>query len=129
MVAPARFDKYDPVSGGFRAPLAADWLDADVGVVIGVEMDANGRLAKSNDVTNCKGVVALGKKRLAGEPIDVMQNGEIVAVPGLTAGTDYYMSATGVLTATAPGAGVNGIYIGHTCEADRLVVRWQKVQG
>lgn len=126
---PARFDKYDPDSGGTRARLAADWLDADVGQVRGVKLDGNGRAAKSDSVTNAKGVVALGKKRFAGEPIDIMQHGDIVDVTGLAAGTDYYLAANGTLTATAPGAGVNGLYVGFTVEADRLVVRFQKVQG
>lgn len=126
---PARFDKYDPVSGGCRARLAADWLDADVGAVRGVKLDGNGRVVKADSVTNGKGLVALGKKRLAGEPVDVMQHGEIVDITGLAAGTDYYIAANGTLTATPPGAGVNGIYAGFTVEADRLVVRVQKVQG
>lgn len=129
MAAPARFDKYDPDSGGTRARLAADWLDADVGVVRGVKLDANGRAVKSDSVTNGKGVVALGKKRLAGEPIDIMTHGEIVEVAGLTAGTDYYLAANGTLTNAGPAAGVNGVYVGFTVEADRLVVRVQKVQG
>jgi hypothetical protein len=126
---PARFDKYDPVSGGTRARLAADWLDADVGVVRGVALDANGRAIKNTTVTNGKGVIALGKKRLAGEPIDIMTYGEIVDVTGLVAGTDYYLAANGTITTVGPAAGVNGIYVGFTVEADRLVVRVQKVQG
>lgn len=128
-MAAARFDKYDPVSGGTRARLASDWLVGDVGVVRGVKLDANGRAVKSDSVTNAKGVVALGKQRLAGEPIDIMTSGEIVEITGLAAGTDYYLAANGTLTATAPGAGVNGLYVGFTVEADRLVVRFQKVQG
>lgn len=126
---PARFDKYDPDSGGTRSKLAADWLDADVGAVRSVKLDGNGRALKSTAVTDGKGVVALGKKRFAGEPVDIMTHGEIVDVPGLIAGTDYYQAANGTLTATPPGAGVNGNYVGFTVEADRLVVRWQKVQG
>lgn len=128
-MAQARFDKYDPNNGGTRARLAADWLDADVGAVRVVKLDANGRALKSDSVTNGKGVVALGKKRLAGEPIDIMTSGEIVEVAGLAAGTDYYAAANGTITNAAPGAGVNGLYIGFTVEADRLVVRVQKVQG
>lgn len=135
MAAPARFDKYDPVSGGFRARLAADWLDADVGAVKAVRLDGNGRVVKGSGTTAatplCRGVIALGKKRLAGEPVDVMTDGEIVEVPGLAAGTIYYTptDATGTLTATPPGAGINMIQIGHTVEADRLVVRVHQVQG
>jgi hypothetical protein len=126
---PARFDKYDPDSGGTRAKLAATWLDADVGQVRGVALNGSGLAIKSATLVDAKGVVALGKKRFSGEPIDIMQNGDIVDVPGLIAGTDYFMAANGTLTATPPGAGINGIYVGFTVEADRLVVRWQKVQG
>jgi hypothetical protein len=46
------------------------------------------------------------------------------------AGTKYYLDVTaGRLTATAPGAGVNAFYVGHTVEATRLVVRAGLAQG
>jgi len=125
----ARFDKVDPYAGGFRGLLNADWLLADVGVVRGVSLNGSGRLVKGGTLTNQKGLVALGKIRLAGEPIDAMTNGEIVECAGLAAGTDYYLATDGTLTATAPATGVNGVYVGFTVEADRLVVRLQKVQG
>lgn len=125
----ARFDKYEPHVGGFRARLAANWLDADKGVLIAVGLDANGRVVKGAGNAGCLGVVALGKARQAGDPIDTMTAGEIVDCTGLTAGTDYYVSAAGVITDVPMAAGVNGFYLGHTVEADRLVVRWQRFQG
>ena len=83
-----RFDKYDPINGGFRARLAANWLTGDVGVLIAVGIDANGRALKGVGNTGFKGVVALGKARQAGDPIDVMTSGEIVDCTGLVAGPE-----------------------------------------
>jgi hypothetical protein len=114
----ARFDKYEPHVGGFRARLAANWLLADVAVLIAVGLDANGRVVKGAGNAGCLGVVALGKVRQAGDQIDTMTFGEIVDCAGLTAGTDYYVSAAGAITDVPMATGVN-----------RLVVRWQRFQG
>ena len=74
----------------------------------------------------------------AGDIVDVMTSGEVVeldaadlqAATAPVAGTKYYLDTTaGRLTATAPGAGVNGLYIGTTVEASRLVVRCGMFQG
>lgn len=116
----ARFDKYEPHVGGFRARLAVNWLTGDVGALVAVGLDANGRALKTAPASGYLGVVALGKARMAGEPIDIMTSGEIVDVTGLVAGTKYYIDATtGAITTTATA----NIYLGHTVEADRLVVR------
>lgn len=126
----ARYDKYDPISGGFRAPLAADWTTAsgDVGVVRGVTLDGNGRVVKVAAADTAKGVLVIDQAKSAGDVVDVMTAGEIVEV-GLAAGTDYYVAANATLATTAPAAGANAVRAGHTVEADRLVVRVQKVQG
>ena len=50
-------------------------------------------------------------------------------VTGAAAGKKVYANAAGVLSVTPPGAGVNGYYVGHFVEADRLVLRWQEFQG
>lgn len=130
MALGAHYDKYDPISGGFRAPLAAAIADADPNVVRAVSLDANGRVVVGT-AANSGGVgVHVAHKALnAGDITDVMTHGEIVDVAGLVAGTTYYAAADGTLTATAPGAGVNGYKVGHTVEADRLVVRFGRVQG
>lgn len=126
----ARFDKYEPNVGGFRARLAANWLLADVAVLVAVGLDANGRVVKTTPASGYLGVVALGMVRTAGHQIDVMTAGEIVECAGLVAGTKYYVNATtGVVSATAPVAGTNAFYLGNTVEADRLVVRWAPFQG
>lgn len=126
----ARFDKYEPHVGGFRARLEAKWLLADVGVILGVGLNASGRVVKGAAATGVLGVLALGKVRNAQHVVDVMTSGEIVDCVGLTAGTVYYVNAaTGVLETTAPAIGVNKVRIGHTVEADRLIVRVETVQG
>lgn len=147
----ARYDKYEPIAGGFRAPLAAD-LTFDANGEFGpkvVSLDANGRVVvgtagqsgavgvvvknvpKYPGLGNIPGqvnvAVPIGGK--AGDIVDVMTSGEIVDIDGLAAGTAYYGAANGNIQAGAPAAGVNGYYVGSTVEAGRLVVRFQRVQG
>ena len=121
-----RYDKYDPVDGGFRAPLAAALSTLET--VKGVGLDANGRVtwgAAGN--SGFLGVLAISKAKATGDIVDVMTHGEIVDVDGLTAGTHYYLTNAGDLTNAAPAAGAGGYYVGHTVEADRLVVRFQRI--
>lgn len=146
-----RYDKYEPIAGGFRAPLAADLtfdaaghfgpkvvsLDTSGRVVVGTagNSGAVGVMIKNvpmyphmgNIPGQVNAAVPIGGK--AGNIVDVMTHGEIVGMTGLTPGTAYYAAADGSLTASAPAAGVNGYYVGSTVEADRLVVRFQRVQG
>lgn len=123
----ARYDKFEPKSGGFRAPLAADWASVDT--VIGVGLDANGRVVAGAGNSGIAGVFCTGRTHKAGAVVDVMTHGDIVKA-GLVAGTTYYASsADGTLGTAAPAAGANGTKVGHTVEADRLVVRVQQVQG
>ncbi len=138
----ARYDKYDPINGGFRAPLAAD-LTFDANGEMGpkaVSLDANGRVVvgtagqsgfvgvlvknvpKSPSLGNIAGAVQAGVPigGKAGDIVDVMTAGEIVDVPSLAAGTKYYAAADGSMNTT----NTNPI-IGWTVEAGRLVVRAQ----
>lgn len=136
----ARFDKYDGVTGGFRARLAADLtVDAEGSTgVKAVSLNATGRVVvgtagQSGGVgVICKNVpftpglgsiagtanlaVPIGGK--AGDAIDVMTDGEIVDVTGLAAGTKYYANADGTLGITS-----TNVFVGFTVEATRLVVR------
>lgn len=147
----ARFDKYEPIAGGFRAPLAADLtfdaaghfgpkavsLNTSGQVVVGTAGNSGGVgiLVKNvplyPNLGNIPGAinagVPIGGK--AGNIVDIMTHGEIVGVAGLNAGTTYYAAADGTLTATAPASGANGWKVGHTVEADRLVVRFAPTQG
>jgi hypothetical protein len=116
----ARYDKYEPMSGGFRAPLNADWLDADLNKVCPVSLNASGKVVKGTaGQSGFVGVLCLTKKRFANDVVDVMQDGEIVELTGLAAGTQYYALANGdgvSTTATLP-------KVGWTVEATRMVVR------
>jgi hypothetical protein len=115
----ARYDKYDPISGGFRAPLDANWGQALVGVPTGVGLNANGRIVAGAGNTGVLGVLVIDSVKNAGDIVDTMTSGEIVDVADLDAGTAYF-------AATADGvvSDVNtGTAIGHTVEATRLVVR------
>ena len=130
MALGAHYDKYDPISGGFRAPLAAAIADVDPNVVRGVSLDANGRVVVGTaGNSGFVGVIVAHRGMAANEIVDVMTAGEIVDVAGLVAGTVYYSAADGTLNATAPATGVNANKVGHTVEADRLVVRAARVQG
>lgn len=123
----ARYDKYNPYSGGFRAPLAADWLAADLGKPYGVGLNADGQVVKGNGATGILGVLVLTKAWPAGEVIDVMTAGEIVEFgptagdPGVdfgVAATNYASDEDGTIA-----AGTGEAHIGCTVEAQRLVVR------
>ena len=147
----ARYDKYDPINGGFRAPLAAD-LTFDAAGHYGpkvVSLNASGQVVEGTagqsggvgvliknvplfpNLGNIPGAVnaavPIGGK--AGNYVDVMTDGEIVGVPGLVAGQTYYAAANGTLTATAPTAGTHGWKVGHTVEADHLIVRFSPYTG
>lgn len=123
----ARFDKVDSATGNFRALAAADVAsENDYHVVIGVGLDTQGR-AVLRDAGNSGfvGVTTVDRtKRKAGAILDVMTDGEIVECDGLDPGTVYYLDANGDLVADGTGASVR---VGHTVEADRLVVRVQGV--
>ena len=131
----ARIDKYNPVSGGFRARLGFAPVAGEVGDVIGVTLDSSGLVQKAS-ATNAVGVICLSSLLAQGDVVDVMTHGEIVDVAasgeGVTtpaAGAAVYAGATGALSTTAPSpAGTNGVYVGSFVEAWRLVVRVQKMQ-
>ena len=122
-----RWDKTDPYDT-IRAPLNVAWLAADVGVIVGVGINASGKLVKGAGNTGVIGVVCLSKIRPAGHPVDILKRGEVVGgtevIVGTAAvaGTSYSISAAGVITATA--AGVRGT-LGFTVEVDRLIVDFQ----
>lgn len=130
----ARFDKYNPVSGGFRARLGFAPVAGEVGDVINVQINGSGEAVKGT-ATLCDGVICLSSLLNQGDVVDVMTAGEIVdidansAVTGFAKGALAYAAAAGAVGVTAPGAGINGVKIGRFIEAWRLVVRVQMVQG
>jgi hypothetical protein len=115
----ARIDKYDPVSGGFRAPLAGSW--AGQAAPLGVGLDTNGRVVPGAGTTGIIGVVCEPGPKAAGDIIDVMTAGELVEFAGV-AGTAYTANTTtGVITSGA--ASVTQNKVGFTSELSRLIVR------
>lgn len=126
----ARYDKYDPISGGFRAPLAADWAGA-LATPVGVGLDANGRVVPGAGNTGVIAVLVVDGRvdqvgartniKKAGDIVDCMTQGEIVDNTGLTAGTKYYAAAAAGAVSTTGTTGQTRV--GHTVEAGRLIVR------
>lgn len=123
----ARYDKYEPMGGGFRAKLAADFTTtSDFEKVWAVSINTSGLAVLKGAITaaNLRGVVVITGKKYAGDVIDIMTDGEIVelntpsviATPGVTM---YAAAADGALTATA----TSNFAIGFTVEAERLIVR------
>jgi hypothetical protein len=115
----ARYDKYEPFSGGFRAPLAAATTGGAQFTPVGVGLDANGRVVAGAGVSGIVGVYIPHALRSALDIVDVMTDGEIVEMTGLVAGTRYYAAtADGAISTTNTGKS-----IGFTVESTRLVVR------
>lgn len=120
----ARFDKYEPKGGGFRAPLAAD-QDATPGGVgdsdapIAVGLNSDGEVVPGEGNSGVVGVLCLTQSKRAGDIVDVMTDGDVVEFGG-TAGTAYFgATADGEISTGSTG----DVYLGHTVEANRLVVR------
>lgn len=131
----ARYDKYDPKVGGFRAHLAADWTDpADLGKVWPVGLNSSGLVVKGAGNTGIVGVLVITRKMKAGEePVDVMTSGEIVEFPTIAApaaaGSVIWAEPAGDFeVGVAADVAAASIRIGHTVESRagrgaRLVVR------
>ena len=134
----ARIDKYNGVTGGFRAHLAVDFPEADLEKVIPVGLDANGLVVRGGGQTGVLGVIVMTRAIKAGEePVDVMTAGEIVEFPSAAApaapGTVIYGEGTGDFeVGAAADVAAGAVRIGHTVESGqagsrrpgaRLVVR------
>jgi hypothetical protein len=121
----SRIDKYDPVSGGFRAKLNAALAAAEVGKLKAVSINGSGRVVIGGGATtDLEGVVCPVRAMAAGEPIDVMTAGEMAdatetAGTAFTAGSRIYGHADGTIDDTATA----GKLLGYTVELDRVVVR------
>lgn len=115
----SRFDKVEPKGGSFRAPLAFAIAAEDVGVVVGVGLDVDGRVVRGAGQSGIKGVICPSSPASAGDPIDVMTDGEIVDMDGLAAGTSYFAAAADGAVGTVN----TDTAVGFTVQAWRLVVR------
>lgn len=122
----SRIDKYDPVSGGFRAKLNAAVLAADAGKIQAVSLNSSGRVViGGTNLNDLVGVICPVGAMSAADVVDVMQAGEMAnatetAGTAFTAGAKVYAHADGTVNDTATA----GIKIGTTVELDRLVVRF-----
>jgi hypothetical protein len=141
-----RYDKYEPIAGGFRAKLQAALPLVNGGFFGAVSLNASGRVVPgSGGQTGIVGVlvknVARGPigqwdTRLNGgtpnpyapigaqalDAVDIMTMGEIVDLDKavFVAGSNVYAAADGSLSLTS---GTGKTLIGHTVEAGRLIVR------
>lgn len=114
----ARIDKYSGVGSGFRAPLAADW--AGQAAPVGCGLDVNGRVVPGAGQSGIMGVLCKPDAAKAGDPVDLMKDGELVEFAGV-AGTQYTaLTTTGAIAAVAPDA--THVVVGATVEATRLIV-------
>lgn len=125
----ARYDKYEPKGGGFRAPLAADMAEADIDTIKGVGLDVNGHLVIGAGETGIIGVFSAPRQLKAGEIADTMTDGDVVDVDDMSPGaTAFANPSDGVITESADGtdgAGT-GIRVGYVVgdrNGPRLVVR------
>jgi hypothetical protein len=131
----ARFDKVEPLSGSFRAPLNADWSSADLNKVVPVSLNTSGKIIKgTGGQTGFIGIVCItgtqvgsiwqGNK-FANDVVDVMQDGEVVELTGLIAGQRYFAAADGNSLVPASGTITGLQMVGWTVEATRMIIRCQ----
>lgn len=120
----ARYDKYDPKGGGFRAKLQSDLASTAAtgnGNPIAVGLNASGNVVPGESVTGIVGVLCTTRDMKAGDVVDVMKFGEIVELADVAAGKVVTgLTTTGALDDVA--ADTTHIRIGHSVEASRLVV-------
>lgn len=135
----SRYDKYDPMVGGFRAPLAANWgytaslpdkTHADLGKIFAVGLNTSGQIVKwDNASSKFCGVMVLTLPQAAGAIVDIMTSGEIVEVADAevagTTGAGLAVYADVDVTTGVPNvASTTGdFYVGRFVEATRLIVR------
>lgn len=147
----ARYDKYDPISGGFRAPLAANLTltNGEFGPK-GVSLNTSGRVVVGT--AGSSGLVGVLVKNgahapwisttagptgtvnpatpigcMAGDVVDVMTNGEIVDLVA-TGGNGITGLAAGQPIYTTSAGDLTNVAtgntkVGYTVESNRLIVR------
>lgn len=122
----SRYDKYDPVSGGFRAPLNAAIASSDVGKVFAVAVNTSGKVIRTalGAETAIMGVICPVRVMAANDIIDVMTAGEVVEAT-MTAGTAFTAGAIvyGHTDGTVDNTATAGKILGKMVEVSRMVVR------
>jgi hypothetical protein len=127
----ARYDKYDPVSGGFRAPLELAIASVDVGKLYAVGLNSSGRVIRAGlgAITDITGLICAVRPMAAREIVDVMTAGEIVealetAATAFSAnGSLVYGHADGTVDDTATAGKVVARIVELPATGARLVVR------
>lgn len=122
----ARVDKTESAVGVVRGVLNADLNDNILDSVIGVGLNATGKVVVGAGQTGIIGVINPSKFfQKAGRPCDIFVLADIEDIgsgandPDLDAGKAVFAdNTTGVLSHTAAG----GTYVGFTVEADRLIL-------
>jgi hypothetical protein len=122
----ARVDKTDSAVGVIRAALNADLNANTEDSVIGVGLNSTGKVVVGAGNTGIIGVLNPSRFYMkAGDIVDVFRLADIVDIgvgdndPTLTPGAKVYAhNTTGVVSTTA----TSGTLIGHTVEADRLIL-------
>lgn len=122
-----RFDKYDGMVGGFRAPLNAALSSTgdDTGKVQAVSINSSGKVVIGGAAeTAVIGVICPTRVMGANEPIDVMTSGEIVGVVK-TAGTAWAAGdlVYAHLAGTVDAVSTSGKVIGKMISTTHMVVR------
>lgn len=121
----ARYDKYEPKVGGFRAPLAANLASTENtgnGNPIAVGLNASGRIVPGAGQTGIIGILCTTRDMKAGDIVDTMTAGEVVEMAGVAAGSIVTANTTsGAIDDVA--ASATQVPIGFTAEATRLIVR------
>lgn len=85
----SRFDKYDPVDGGFRVQLNAALTSANVGKMYAVSVNSSGRAVIGGAaLTDLRGIICPTEPMAAAIPIDAMTDGDI-AEPTTTGGVAF----------------------------------------
>jgi hypothetical protein len=121
----SRIDKYEPMTGGTRVPLAAALTSADVGKIRAVSINTSGRAVIGGAAaTDLQGVIVPVRPMAIGEIIDVGQDLDVVeatttAGAAFTAGARVYGHTDGTVDAVATA----GKLLGTTVELDRVVFR------
>lgn len=127
----ARYDKFDPYANGFRARVAVDYPDADLGKIFGCGINSAGNVVKGAGQTGIIGIMVVTQKPGRVGPlrevavIDVMTNGCVtdfgpsdqLSIPGVNfgaAGTRYYSDINGVITSSSVEADLQLIKFGGT---------------
>ena len=131
----SRFDKYDPISGGFRGKLKLAFAVAtalDKERIFGVSIEAaTGLVILGGASTAIRGIVNVREPKAAGDVVDIMTHGEIVDAfflnDGSTAtvlGTVYYVdNVTGAITATSTSNKQIGVRVVDTPDKGRMIIR------